>query len=140
LELCTEHAEDMRLLLQKYGSLMNASRSLIPHQSLTLRILQALYATAVEDASTSSKSDNSLPELYTDSLDAEQIWLQLDMQLGGVLKRARRLMRKAGDIEQFINPDMEVALKGKRSDVTWLGHRPDSARESHLALPSEGQY
>ena len=101
--------------------------------------MQALYATAVEDASTSSKSDNSLPELYTDSLDAEQIWLQLDMQLGGVLKRVKRLMRKAGDIEQFINPDMEVALKGKRFDVTWLSHELDSARESHITLPSEGQ-
>ena len=129
----------MRLLLQKHGSLISASRPSLPHQSLTLRILQALYATAVEDASTSSKSDNSLPELYTDSLDAEQIWLQLDMQLCGVLKRAKRLMRKAGDIEQFINPDMEVALKGERFDVTWLSHRLDSARASHITLSSEGQ-
>ena len=56
--------------------------------------------------------ESALPELYTEAMDAEQIWLQLDMQLGGALKRARRLMRKAGDVEQLINPDMEGALKG----------------------------
>ena len=54
-----------------------------------------------------------LPELYTEGLDAEQIWLQLDMQLGGALKRARRLLRKAGDTEQLINPAMEAVLDGK---------------------------
>ena len=72
-----------------------------------------LYATAVADKSTVGSGEGALPELYTEGLDAEQIWLQLDMQLGGALKRARRLMRKAGEVEQLINPDMEDALKGK---------------------------
>ena len=73
-------------------------------------VMQALYARAVADALHTGES--ALPELYTEAMDAEQIWLQLDMQLGGALKRARRLMRKAGDVEQLINPDMEGALKG----------------------------
>ena len=73
--------------------------------------MQALYARAVADAL--HTDEGLLPELYTEAMDAEQIWLQLDMQLGGALKRARRLMRKAGDVEQLINPDMEGALKGE---------------------------
>ena len=73
-------------------------------------VVQALYARAVADALHTGVG--ALPELYTEAMDAEQIWLQLDMQLGGALKRARRLMRKAGDVEQLINPDMEGALKG----------------------------
>ena len=73
--------------------------------------MQALYARAVADAL--HTGEGLLSELYTEAMDAEQIWLQLDMQLGAALKRARRLMRKAGDVEQLINPDMEDALKGE---------------------------
>lgn len=67
----------------------------------------------MEHTSAASQSATVLPELYTEGLDAEQIWLQLDMQLGGALKRARRLLRKAGDTEQLINPAMEAVLDGK---------------------------
>lgn len=74
-------------------------------------VMQALYAIAVADALPTG--EGTLPELYIEAMDAEQIWLQLDMQLAGALKRARRLMRKAGDVEQLINPDMEGALKGE---------------------------
>ena len=72
--------------------------------------MQALYARAVADAL--HTGEGALPELYTEAMDAEQIWLQLDMQLGGALRRARRLMRKAGDVEQLINPDNGRRLEG----------------------------
>lgn len=78
--------------------------------------VQALYGIAMAVA----KSDGALPELYTENLDAEQIWLQLDMQLGGALKRARRLMRRAGDVERLINPEMEDALKGEQASSRLL--------------------
>ncbi len=81
-----------------------------------LHLLQALYATAMEHTSATSQSATALPELYTEGLDAEQIWLQLDMQLGGALKRARRLLRKAGDTEQLINPAMEAVLDGESTE------------------------
>ena len=77
-------------------------------------VAQALYARA--EAGAVDTGNGLLPELYTEAMDAEQIWLQLDMQLGGALKRARRLMRKAGAVEQLINPDMEGALKGELLD------------------------
>ena len=66
------------------------------------------------NTSAASQSASALPELYTEGLDAEQIWLQLDMQLGGALKRARRLLRKAGDTAQLIHPAMEALLDGER--------------------------
>jgi hypothetical protein len=78
--------------------------------------VQALYGIAMAVA----KSDGALPELYTENLDAEQIWLQLDMQLGEALKRARRLMRRAGDVERLINPEMEDALKGEQASSRLL--------------------
>ena len=88
--------------------------------------MQALYTAAMGNAAVASQSASALPELYTEGLDAEQIWLQLDMQLGGALKRARRLLRKAGDSEQLINPAMEVVLDGESSgpaecsDSVWM--------------------
>ena len=103
-------------------------------------VTQALYARAVADALYTG--EGALPELYTEVMDAEQIWLQLDMQLGGALRRARRLMRKAGDVEQLINPDMEGALKGAMlyPELLCTSHlhskgiavvaRPDMARSS----------
>ena len=82
--------------------------------------VQALYGIAMSVA----KSNGTLPELYTENLDAEQIWLQLDMQLGGALKRARRLMRRAGDVERLINPEMEDALKGEQASSRLLLWHP----------------
>ena len=86
--------------------------------SLTGFMQQALYATALGSG---SQSGTALPELYTEGLDAEQIWLQLDMQLGGALKRARRLLRKTGDTEQLIHPAMEAVLDGEsvRTALCW---------------------
>ena len=68
------------------------------------------------NAAGASQSASTLPELYTEGLDTEQIWLQLDMQLGGALKRARRLLRKAGNSQQLINPAMEAVLDGENSN------------------------
>ena len=81
-------------------------------------VVQALYARAVADALYTG--GGLLPELYIEAMDVEQIWLQLDMQLGEALKRARRLMRKAGNVEQLISPDMEDALRGKIENPKWL--------------------
>lgn len=36
-----------------------------------------------------------LPELYVDSFDAEQIWVQVDTATAAALRRARRLIKKA---------------------------------------------
>lgn len=51
-------------------------------------------------------------ELYVDGFDAEQIWLQLEAHCGAALKRARRLLRKAGEEPSLMLPEMEEALDG----------------------------
>ncbi|CAK0787054.1 hypothetical protein CVIRNUC_010270 [Coccomyxa viridis] len=103
---------------------------------LARQAARALYAIAVADALPTG--EGTLPELYIEAMDAEQIWLQLDMQLAGALKRARRLMRKAGDVEQLINPDMEGALK----DLLEGGSEEDASEsedsEEQDAMEDEG--
>ena len=99
--------------------------------------MQALYARAVADAL--HTGEGALPELYTEAMDAEQIWLQLDMQLGGALRRARRLMRKAGDVEQLINPDMEGALKGAMLYPEWLFTHSSSDGNRWCCKASHGE-
>lgn len=48
-----------------------------------------------------------------EGFDAEQIWLQLEMQSEGALKRARRLFKKAGEVPRLVLPEMEEALDGE---------------------------
>ena len=52
-------------------------------------------------------------QIYVDGFDPEQIWLQLDMVSVPAIKRARRLLRKAGDISRLVPEDVEEALDGE---------------------------
>lgn len=53
--------------------------------------------------------------LYVTGFDPEQIWLQLDMISDTALKRARRLLRKAGDVSRLVSEDVEEALDGEQA-------------------------
>ena len=65
--------------------------------------MQALYdytssaATAhlPGDKSTAATASGVLTELHVESFDAEQIWLQLDMPSAQLVRRAKRLLKKA---------------------------------------------
>ena len=80
--------------------------------------VQALYDLAATETAAASTGKSTarpiLPQLYVEGFDAEQIWLQLEMQSEGALKRARRLFRKAGEVPRLVPPEMEEALDGKR--------------------------
>ena len=54
----------------------------------------------------------ALPELYIDGFDAEQVWLQLELAAGPALKRARRLLKKAGRAPELLTAEMEEAIDG----------------------------
>jgi hypothetical protein len=78
---------------------------------------QALYDLAAAEgtaaaAAKGASGELAPPQLYVDGFDAEQIWLQLEMQSADALKRARRLIRKAGDVPRLVLPEMEEALDG----------------------------
>lgn len=53
-----------------------------------------------------------LPELYIDGFDAEQIWLQLDLAMKPALKRARKLLRSAGQEPVLLTREAEDAVDG----------------------------
>ncbi len=53
-----------------------------------------------------------LPELYIEGFDAEQIWLQLELAAGPALKRARKLLKKAGQEPELLTPETEEAIDG----------------------------
>jgi U3 small nucleolar RNA-associated protein MPP10 len=76
---------------------------------------KALYdyqATCQGGASSSGGSAVALPELYIDGFDAEQIWLQLELAAGPALKRARKLLKKAGEEPMLLTPKTEDAIDG----------------------------
>ena len=82
---------------------------------------KALYdyqATCQDGASSSGGSAAALPELYIDGFDAEQIWLQLELAAGPALKRARKLLKKAGEEPLLLTPETEEAIDG---GLTWAG-------------------
>ena len=51
-------------------------------------------------------------QLLLEGFDAEQVWLQLDGQLKGAAQRGRKLLRRAGDVAQLLQPGLDDALQG----------------------------
>ena len=47
-----------------------------------------------------------------DGFDAEQIWLQLDQATVPLLRRVRKLLRKAGSEPRLLLPNIEEDLEG----------------------------
>ena len=71
-------------------------------------------------ASSGGGSAAALPELYIDGFDAEQIWLQLELAAGPALKRARKLLKKAGEEPLLLTPETEEAIDGGLTGAGWL--------------------
>ncbi len=85
--------------------------------------MQALYeytssaATAhlPGDKSTAAAASGVFTELHVEGFDAEQIWLQLDMASAQLVRRAKRLLKKAGTDLSLLTPETEEDLTGKES-------------------------
>ncbi|KAK9823286.1 hypothetical protein WJX72_001624 [[Myrmecia] bisecta] len=112
-------APDTAVALAAFGTAASAPTAFVQPSAevsgLARLAAKALYdyAAAYAPAASSSQAAaaSALPELHVDGFDAEQIWLQLELQSGPVLKRARRLLRKLGDEPQLLTPETEEALK-----------------------------
>ncbi|BDA50529.1 probable U3 small nucleolar ribonucleoprotein protein MPP10 at C-terminar half [Coccomyxa sp. Obi] len=95
---------------------------------LARRAAKALYDLAAAEAAAASTGKGATgaagPQLYVEGFDAEQIWLQLEMQSEGALKRARRLFKKAGEVPHLVLPEMEEALD------ELLGNKQESEESS----------
>ena len=85
--------------------------------------MQALYdytstaATAhlTGDKSIAAATPGALTELHVDGFDAEQIWLQLDMASAQLVRRAKRLLKKAGTDPSLLTPETEEDLTGQQA-------------------------
>ena len=85
--------------------------------------MQALYsytsgaATAhlPGDKFTAATASGVLTELHVEGFDAEQIWLQLDMASAQLVRRAKRLLKKAGTDPSLLTPETEEDLTGEMS-------------------------
>lgn len=55
-------------------------------------------------------------ELYVDGFDPEQIWLQLDMAAVPVIKKAKKVIKKADTCTRLLPEDVEEALDGGFND------------------------
>ena len=86
--------------------------------------LQALYdytatlaQTATGNSHTLQTAQPMMPQLHVEGFDAEQIWLQLDMASAHVVRRARRLLKKAGNEPELLTPEMDEDLEGGNSNT-----------------------
>ncbi|KAL0024355.1 hypothetical protein WJX79_002946 [Trebouxia sp. C0005] len=82
-----------------------------------------------------------LTELHVEGFDAEQIWLQLDMASAQLVRRAKRLLKKAGTDPSLLTPETEedltdlltgADLNADDEDGSDLSHEDDSAGEDEL--------
>ena len=48
-----------------------------------------------------------MPELHVEGFDAEQIWLQLDMAPAQLVRRAKRLLKKAGSEPSLLKAHLD---------------------------------
>ena len=82
--------------------------------------MQALYDYTSSAATAHLPGDKStassvLTELHVEGFDAEQIWLQLDMASAQLVRRAKRLLKKAGTDPSLLTPETEEDLTGEES-------------------------
>lgn len=83
--------------------------------------LQALYSYATSTSAANAPADRPaaaaslamLPELHVEGFDAEQVWLQLDMASAQLVRRAKRLLKKAGPEPSLLTPETEEDLSGQ---------------------------
>lgn len=64
-----------------------------------------------------------MPELHVEGFDAEQIWLQLDMASAQLVRRAKRLLKKAGSEPSLLTPETEEDLSGQHAASTLFVER-----------------
>lgn len=83
--------------------------------------LQALFSYATSTSAANAPADRPaaaatlamLPELHVEGFDAEQVWLQLDMASAQLVRRAKRLLKKAGPEPSLLTPETEEDLSGQ---------------------------
>ena len=88
-------------------------------KSLKHVTLQALYSYTTT-SSAKAPADRPaaatiMPELHVEGFDAEQIWLQLDMASAQLVRRAKRLLKKAGSEPSLLTPETEEDLSGQHA-------------------------
>ena len=129
--LCQKLAVSLSLCRPSNRSSLAQQRShLAVFRSLKHASLQALYsyttssaAKAPADRPAAAGALSTIPELHVDGFDAEQIWLQLDMASAQLVRRAKRLLKKAGSEPSLLTPETEEDLSGQHAaflNLQWL--------------------
>ena len=74
-------------------------------------------------------------QLHVAGFDAEQIWGQLDMHAGPLLKRIKRLIARAGDAAALLQPQAEAQLDGEQYPAVRLvwTHLADALQDGFRA-------
>lgn len=113
--------------------------------------LQALYAytnneaaagSAAGGATAASNVMGTVAELHVDGFDAEQIWLQLDSASAQLVRRARRLLKKAGTDPSLLTPERDQDLTGQPSILQVSGFAFSQACKCsalHVSRRNHGQ-
>lgn len=104
--------------------------------------LQALYSYATSSSAANTHADRPtaaaslamLPELHVEGFDAEQVWLQLDMASAQLVRRAKRLLKKAGPEPSLLTPETEEDLSGQHASHCTTVFLSDIISSIHLGL------
>ena len=80
--------------------------------------VDAMAQPAAEPRAGADGTTGTLAELHVEGFDAEQIWLQLDMASAQLVRRARRLLKKAGTDPALLTPEREQDLTGQLTSLS----------------------
>lgn len=115
---------------------------------------RALYSYATSSSAANTHADRPtaaaslamLPELHVEGFDAEQVWLQLDMASAQLVRRAERLLKKAGPEPSLLTPETEEDLSdlltgadlegGEDADLD-TSHSDESASDDSVSEASD---
>lgn len=94
--------------------------------------LQALYSYTTTSSAANAPADrpaaaaalSMMSELHVEGFDAEQIWLQLDMASAQLVRRAKRLLKKAGSEPSLLTPETEEDLSGQHAAFHGVQQQP----------------
>ncbi|KAL3145791.1 hypothetical protein ABBQ38_015168 [Trebouxia sp. C0009 RCD-2024] len=150
--------EDLAQPIEALNAAVNSATAFLqPSEQLSAvarAAARALYSYATSTSAANAPADRPaaaaslamLPELHVEGFDAEQVWLQLDMASAQLVRRAKRLLKKAGPEPSLLTPETEedlsdlltgADLDGGEDADSDLSHPDESASGDSLSGASE---
>ncbi|KAL3156038.1 hypothetical protein ABBQ32_013026 [Trebouxia sp. C0010 RCD-2024] len=135
--------EDLAQPVEALNAAVNSATAFLqPSEQLSAlarAAARALFSYATSTSAANAPADRPaaaatlamLPELHVEGFDAEQVWLQLDMASAQLVRRAKRLLKKAGPEPSLLTPETEEDLSDLLTGADLPGGEDADSDMSH---------